>query len=47
MKIDFNKTIRSILDLGGESYETRITRVIVKAGLVALFLIVVWKFLKG
>ena len=46
MKIDWGSKIRTVLDLGGESYERRATRVAVKAGLVVLFLIVVWRFLK-
>ena len=46
MKIDWAKKLQTVLDLGGESYERRATRVVVKAGLIVLFLIVVWRFLK-
>ena len=47
MKIDWAKKLQTVLDLGGESYERRATRVVVKAGLVLLFIVVVWKLLKG
>jgi hypothetical protein len=46
MKIDWGKKVQTLFDLGGESYENRATRVAVKAGLILLFLIVVWRFLK-
>ena len=47
MKIDWGKKLQTVLDLGGESYERRATRVVIKAGLVLLFVVVAWKFLKG
>lgn len=47
MAINWNKAITEILDLGGENYENRVNRLLVKAGFIGLFLIVVWRFLHG
>lgn len=44
--IDWEKHLKEIVDLGSESYETRITRTALKVGAVVLFLVVVWKVLK-
>ena len=46
MTIDWNKLVRNVVDLGSESYEQRLTRTIIKAGCVVLFLIVAWKVLR-
>ena len=46
MSLDMEKIVRSVVDLGSESYEQRMTRVVVKAGCILLFVIVVWRFLK-
>ena len=46
MSIDWDKHIRSVVDLGATSYEQRLNRTILKAGAIALFLIVLWRFLK-
>ncbi len=46
MSIDWNKYIRDIVDLGSESYEQRMTKLAIKIGCVALFVIVVWRLLK-
>jgi hypothetical protein len=46
MEIDWNRYVKDIVDLGSVSYETRVTRTALKIGCVALFVIVVWRFLK-
>ena len=46
MVIDWNKYVRDIVDLGSESYEQRKTKMILKIVCAAVFVIVVWKFLK-
>ena len=44
--IDWGKYVRDIVDLGSESYERKQMRIVLKAACVAVFVIVVWKFLK-
>jgi hypothetical protein len=44
--VDWEKHLKSFIDLGSESYETKATRMALKIGAVVLFLIVVWKVLK-
>jgi hypothetical protein len=46
MAIDWQKYVGQLVDLGSESYERKQTRMILKAGMIVLFLIVVWRFLK-
>lgn len=46
MKIDWGSEIKTILGLGSESLERKATRIIIKAALVVLFLIVVWRLIK-
>lgn len=43
MGIDFGPLVRAVVDLGSESYEQRIRRLIFLAAGVALLLILVWK----
>jgi len=42
-KLDFGPLIRSIVDLGSESYESKIRKLILLAGAVGVVLIVAWK----
>jgi hypothetical protein len=44
--IDWEKYVRDIVDLGSESYEQKQMRIVFKVACVALFVIVVWRFLK-
>jgi len=44
--IDWNKYVKDIVDLGSESYEQRKLKLVFKIALVAVFVIVVWRFLK-
>ena len=46
MALDLGNALRSIIDYGSESYETRTTRMALKIGAIALFVLVVWKLLK-
>lgn len=46
MKIDWAKKLQTVLDIGGSSYETRLNRVVVKAGLILIFVVVLWKVFK-
>lgn len=41
MSIDWTSEVRSIVDLGSESYERKLTRIILKGGAVALFVVFV------
>ncbi len=48
--IDWNRHLTDLLEIGGAAAETRANRVVkgalVQAGLIAFFLIVVWRLLK-
>ena len=46
MKIDWNKYVRDLVDLGSESYERKQMRIVLKVACVAVFVVVVWRFLK-
>ena len=46
MKIDWAKEIGSIVDLGSESYERRVTRTALKVGAVVLFILVAWRLVR-
>ena len=43
MSIDWTGAVKSVVDLGSESWERKTTRLILKAGAVALFVLFVWK----
>jgi len=45
MSIDLARVVRDLVDSGSETYEKKMTRFALKAGAIALFLIVVWKLL--
>lgn len=46
MALDLGKYIPQVVDLGATSYETRLHRQILFAGLVGLALIILWKVIK-
>jgi hypothetical protein len=46
MALDLQNVLVGIIDQGSESYESRTTRLALKIGAIALFVIVVWKLLK-
>ena len=46
MGLDLKSLIPQVVDLGATSYETRLHRQILFAGLVGLALIIVWKVLR-
>lgn len=46
MAFSLKELIPQVVDLGATSYETRIHRQILFAGLVGLALIIVWKVIK-
>jgi hypothetical protein len=41
--LDFKPLLTALVDMGADSYETRVRRLILQAGLVLLVLILVWK----
>ena len=43
MSIDLKPLIKAVVDMGSESYESRVKRIIVFGGVVALVLILFWK----
>ena len=46
MGIDWNRHIASVIDMGSESYESRMRRVMFQGFLLLLFIVVLWRFLK-
>jgi hypothetical protein len=45
MSVDLARIVRELVDSGSETYEQKMTRMALKVGAIALFLIVVWKLL--
>lgn len=43
MSLNLKPLIEAVVDMGSESYESRVKRIIVFAGVVALVLILFWK----
>jgi hypothetical protein len=43
MALDLKPLVETVIDLGSEAYESRVRKMILFAGAVALVLILVWK----
>jgi hypothetical protein len=43
MALNITPLITALVDMGAESYESRVRKLIIQAGLVLLVLILVWK----
>jgi len=46
MSINWGGYIRDVIDLGSESYEKRVGKLILQAGAFLIFGIVLWRWLK-
>jgi hypothetical protein len=46
MALDWNGYVTQIVDMGSTTYETRVHRQIMFAGIVGLALILIWKVIK-
>jgi hypothetical protein len=45
MAIDLANFVRQFIDYGSESYEKRTTRIALQIACIAIFVLVIWKFL--